>query len=356
MNKTTQNTLLVLLLTVFLVGCQMGSGKKKVTVVSYNVENLFDTSNDPNTKDDDFTPDGYKKWTEDRYQKKIKDLAKVLAASADGTLPTVIGLCEIENRKVLEDLANSAALKDANYAISHFESPYYRGMDVGLLYNPKLFKVKSEKVLPVTLLSDPKFTTRDILCVTGKLAGETFTFYVNHWSSRRGGSEKSEPKRMIAASILRRDVDRVIADNPKANIVIMGDMNEDPNEYALNDVLRAGDLPSDISTIQNDGTLYNLMYFYDKQGKGTYNYHGMWNMLDNMIVSSNVIKKSKGLGVEIASMEKRADSFPTKIFIEDWFTFESDLGKTSPSKTYGGPNYYGGYSDHYPVVLKLTRK
>ncbi|MDC1105829.1 hypothetical protein OAT16_03930 [Prolixibacteraceae bacterium] len=355
MSKITLNYLLGLLLTVFFVGCHNGS-EKQVTIVSYNVENLFDTIDDPKTKDDDFTPNGYKKWTEERYQKKIVDLSKVLEASGDGQLPTIIGLCEIENKKVLEDLANSEALKGANYAVSHFDSPYYRGMDVGLLYNPKVFKPKMEKVLPVTLLSDPKFSTRDILRVTGKLAGETYTFYINHWSSRRGGSEKSEPKRMVAASILRRDVDRVLADDPEANIVIMGDMNEDPNEYALNDVLRAMELPKDLTAMPNNGALYNLMYFYDKQGKGTYNYHGIWNMLDNVIVSSNVIKKDKGLGVSIAPMEQRGKFFPATIFIEDWFTFESDLGKTSPSKTYGGPNYYGGYSDHYPIVLKLTRR
>ncbi|QZE13197.1 hypothetical protein K4L44_11430 [Halosquirtibacter laminarini] len=355
MKKTILNLFTILPLLLFLFSCS-NQNEKKILVLSYNVENLFDTHDDPKTKDDDFTPEGRNKWTQERYQKKIVDLSKVISASGEGTLPALIGLCEIENRAVLTDLVNSEALKGGDYGISQFESPYYRGMDVALLYSKKVFKVKEEKVIPVTMLSNPKFTTRDILRVKGELNGESFFIYVNHWSSRRGGSEKSEPKRMIAASLLRRDVDQVLGDDRQANIIIMGDMNEDPDELALRDVLRANEVPSDLSTVSNDGTLFNMMYYLDKQGKGTYNYHGKWNMLDNMIVSSNLLKKKSGYKVVMPSPDKMDTDYPSSIFIKKWFTYFSDLGRTSPSKTYGGPHYYGGFSDHYPIKIILTKE
>ncbi|MGB0976249.1 MAG: endonuclease/exonuclease/phosphatase family protein [Prolixibacteraceae bacterium] len=355
MKKGTVITWCSLMVILFLAGCQSNK-VEQLTIVSYNVENLFDTVDDPKTKDDDFTPEGRQKWTQERYEKKIEDLSRVILKSGGDNHPSIIGLCEIENRKVLEDLIHTVSLKGGHYGISQFESPYYRGMDVALLYDTRIFKVKSEKVIPVTLLSNPKFSTRDILVVNGELSGEEYTFIVNHWSSRRGGSEKSEPKRMVAASLLRREVDRILSKDKNANIVIMGDMNEEPNEYGLHDILRAKDLPKDRAELKNDGSLYNMMFYYDKQGKGSYNYHGKWNMLDNIIVSSNVIKKEQGLGVALPALQDMEDHYPANIFVEDWFTYHSDLGMTSPSKTYGGPNYYGGFSDHYPVTLKLINK
>ena len=321
-------------LVLLLVSCQSGKEYRQVTVVQYNVENLFDTQDDPHTLDNEFLPESEKKWTASRCNKKLNDIARVLTDINPGDLPEIIGLAEVENQQVLEDLVKTNAMAPGNYRIVHQDSPDRRGIDVALLYRPDEFKFISFEAVPV----DPGFETRDILHVYGKFKKENFHFFVNHWPSRIGGLEKSEPARVVAAQTLKRKVEEVLAQDPDARIVILGDMNDEPENKSLKTVLGAG-MPD------SNSQLVNLMMPLALEKKGTYNYRGTWNMLDNLVVSSNLMDR-KGFRV--------TPPFGV-IFREAWMEYTDKKGNVSPNRTYGGPNYYGGVSDHFPVYFELKK-
>jgi len=314
--------------------------KRNFTVVFYNVENLFDTKNTPDGRDAEFTPDGKNKWTEDRYLKKLDDISKVLSSVNKNELPEIIGLCEIENRTVLDDLIATKLLSGGNYKIEQFESPDFRGIDCALIYRPDEFKVLKSTPIKVVFADEPKFTTRDILYVKGETNNhEEFHIFVNHWPSRTGGLEQTEPKRMAVAKILKNKIDSVQNINPDANILVMGDMNDEPSNKSLSEVLSAKS-----PEVQN-AVLVNLMYPVHNSKKGSYNYRGNWNMLDNIIVSAGLIDNQ---GFQCKEKEGY-------VFHEKWMEYEVKNGEISPNRTYGGPNYYGGVSDHFPVYIHLTR-
>jgi predicted extracellular nuclease len=316
------------------------NNKRNFTVVFYNVENLFDTENDQGARDAEFTPDGKNNWTEDRYQKKQEDISKVLSSVNKNELPEIIGLCEIENRKVLDDLVATKLLADGKYKIEHFESPDYRGIDCALIYRPNEFRVLKSTAVKVVFSDDPDFSTRDILYVKGETNNrEEFHIFVNHWPSRIGGLEQTEAKRMAVARILKSKVDSVQNINPKVNILIMGDMNDEPSNKSLSEVLSA-DEPDAVNA-----NLVNLMYPVHKKKEGSYNYRGNWNMLDNIVVSGSLLD-NKGFQCH----EKQGH-----IFHEKWMEYEAKNGEISPNRTYGGQNYYGGVSDHFPVFIQLSR-
>ncbi len=311
-----------------------------MTVVFYNVENLFDIENSPGGNDAEFTPESEKKWTPDRYQKKLDDISKVLVSVNQKELPEIIGLCEIENRKVLDDLVKTGALSVGKYQIEHFESPDYRGIDVALLYRPDEFKVKLCAPVKVSFADEPNFSTRDILYVKGEtLNREEFHIFVNHWPSRIGGVEQTEPKRIAAATILKSKIDSVLNVNPEANIIVMGDMNDEPSNKSLSQVLGAKS-----PDVESAG-LVNLMYPAHKNKKGSYNYRGNWNMLDNIIVSSGLLD-NKGF----QCVKKQGF-----VFSEKWMEYEDKNNGITPGRTYGGSIYYGGVSDHFPVFIQLSR-
>lgn len=339
-------TVIVLLSSILLslIGSSFAEGrfnkKRNITVVFYNVENLFDTKNDQGTRDAEFTPDGKNNWTEERYQTKLEDISKVLSSVNKNELPEIIGLCEIENRKVLDDLVSTKSLSAGNYKIEHFESPDYRGIDCALLYRPDEFTVLYSIPINVVFADDPKFTTRDILYVKGETINhEEFHIFINHWPSRIGGLEQTEHKRMAVASILKSKIDSVQNVYPKANILVMGDMNDEPSNKSLVEILGAKS-PDD----ENAG-LVNLMFPTHTNKKGSYFYRGNWNMLDNIIVSDGLLD-NKGFQCK----EKQG-----VVFHEKWMEYENKNGEMSPNRTYGGPNYYGGVSDHFPVYIHLTR-
>ncbi|MFV0365431.1 MAG: endonuclease/exonuclease/phosphatase family protein [Mangrovibacterium sp.] len=308
------------------------SSNTPIIVVNYNVENLFDTINDPEINDEEFTPDSKKEWNEDRYAKKLSNIAQVLASIDTCKLPAVIGLEEIENRKVLEDLIADSALLAANYQIAHQDSPDKRGIDVALLYNPEVFKYIEFEVLPVAL----EFPTRDILHVKGEIKGETFHIYVNHWPSRIGGTEETEKYRIVAANALQASIVNESAQDKDANIIILGDMNDEPSNNSISKVL-------DANTPNSDARLVNLMYEKHLNKEGSYNFRGNWNMLDNMIVSRSLLDKN---GLQVVESTGYIHRLP-------FFEFTNNHGEVSPSRTYGGPNYYGGVSDHFPVYFIL---
>jgi predicted extracellular nuclease len=314
--------------------------KRNLTVVFYNVENLFDIINNQGARDGEFTPAGENKWTTERYLKKLNDIAKVLSSVNKNELPEIIGLCEIENRTVLNDLLKTESLKKGKYEVAHFESPDYRGIDCALLYRPDEFRLISKRPVRVSFPDDPEYSTRDILYVKGKtLNNEEFHIFVNHWPSRIGGLEETEKKRVAVAGILKSKTDSVLQQNPEANILIMGDMNDEPSNKSLSAVLGAKNPETGIAP------LVNVMFPQHVEKNGSYNYRGNWNMLDNIIVSDDMLD-----GKGFRCIDRKG-----YVFHEPWMEYKAENGTVSPNRTYGGPNYYGGVSDHFPVYVKFSR-
>ena len=331
---------LIVILGVVLFSCNSTKKllRQEYTVVSYNVENLFDTVDDPKIPDEEFLPGNEKKWDNEKYQRKLTDIAKVIAETNPQELPEVVGLVEVENQQVLEDLIETGKL-DGQYAIIHEESPDYRGIDVALIYRKDAFEEINHEVLPVTFPEDPEFKTRDILHVTGKMKNTIVHIFVNHWPSRIGGDEKTEPKRILAASVLKKRVDQIFAVDPKARIIIMGDMNDEPANKSLKETLGA-EAPG------SGNSLVNLMMPDDVAGKGTYFYSGSWNLLDNLVVSEAVFKSRKMLVV----------GGKGNIFSNDWMIYTNKNGDKTPNRSYVGNKYVGGVSDHFPVYFKMMVK
>lgn len=339
------------LLLLFLTACPEESGQNvdgqvqesnKMLLVEYNVENLFDIKDDEGKVDEEFMPGTKKDWTQERYEKKLKDLAEVITRTADRRPPELLALIEVENRKVLEDLI---ALDNMNayYKIVHEESPDFRGIDVALIYNTEKFKELSHEAIKVTMPDNERFVTRDILYVKLLVKkSDTLHVFVNHWSSRRGGEAKSEPKRVRSASLLRAKVDSIQKMNAEAKILITGDMNDEPNNNSILKTLKATGNKENVA----DGELYNLMFDRDQKDEGTYFYKDSWNMLDHIIVSHSMLGDVSGISCDYNS---------AGIYKEDWILFDHPKANAKvPSRTYGGPNYYGGYSDHLPIFVELT--
>lgn len=313
--------------------------RNEFTVVSYNVENLFDTVDDPKVPDEEFLPESEKKWNNERYQKKLDDLSKVISEINPQEMPEIVGLIEVENRAVLEDLIRTDAFKNHKYAIIHEESPDYRGIDVALIYRRDAFAEIMHETLPVLFPDDPQFKTRDILYVVGKVRNETVHVFVNHWPSRIGGEDKTEPKRILAASVLKKRVDLLMKIDPKARIVIMGDMNDETGNKSLSEVLGA-------ASPDSGAKLVNLMMPDDAAGLGTYFYSGNWNMLDNLIVSEQMIT-GKNIKVENSK---------GYIYSNEWMIFTNKKGDKTPNRSYVGNKYVGGVSDHFPVYFRMRVK
>lgn len=332
--------LLTFLFTVFSCAKPEYNKKRNLTVAFYNVENLFDLKDEPGKKDEEFTPEGDKKWTAERYQIKIDTLARVLSSINKNELPEIIGLCEVENKTVLEDLIQSKYLSAGNYKVIHYESPDFRGIDCALVYRPKEFKVLESKSINIKFKDENAYPTRDILYVKGRSKNrEILHLFVNHWPSRIGGTEKTESKRVEVARILQSKIDSIKTEDSDAKFILMGDMNDEPSNKSMFDVLSA-------KHPQNtNAEMLNLMFPAHENKKGSYNYRGNWNMLDNIIISSNLLD------------EKGFQCIDQKgyVFQKEWMQYKSKNGQISPSRTYGGPNYYGGLSDHFPVYFKLHR-
>lgn len=313
--------------------------KDSYRIVSYNIENLFDTYDDEFKYDDDFTPYGSYYWGKKKYQKKLNDIGKVLVNLADENIPAVIGLVEVENATVLEDLINQSPLSKFQYGIVHEESPDERGIDVALLYDENQFQYISHQVGRIHFPKPIEDKTRDILFVKGILAKDTVFVAVNHWPSRRGGASISEPKRMYVAKQLKEKVDAILAKQPNAGIIIMGDFNDTPTNKSLFQSL--GAKPFEDKTSQ----LINLMYSYEKQGVGTYKFRNQWNLLDQFIVSRNLTDRIGKLKVTTSS---------AKIFDAEWLKENDPVYPGERlNRTFLGPRYKGGYSDHFPIYLDI---
>jgi predicted extracellular nuclease len=307
-------------------------------IVFYNVENLFDTINDPSTNDDEFTPEGSKKWGAKRYNDKLNKLSKVLASPSENN-PLFIGFAEIENRFVILDLIQTGRLSNTKYRIAHFNSPDRRGIDVALAFDLERFFLLHSEAYPIKIEGDDNFKTRDVLYVKGLLKDSIeLHVFVNHWSSRRGGQKKSEHKRILAAQKLKHKSDSILNKNPDANILFMGDFNDYPTNKSINEVLGAKAIHE-----ASPENFTNLLAPQHAEQRGTHNYRGKWGVLDQILVSPSIIE---GKTLSIKNNEAH-------ILYKDFLLYEHPNGDKSPSKTYGGPNYYGGYSDHLPVYCFL---
>ena len=335
-----------LILIFFTLNCAGQKPDQEFTVVFYNVENLFDTEDEPVKEDDEFTPGSNLAWNQEKYQKKLNDLARVLSSVNTEELPEIIGLSEVENNKVLDDLILTEQLKNGRYSVVHFESPDTRGMDVALIYRPDEFNAEDSKAIPVVFPFDTTESTRDILYVKGKTKdNETVHFFVNHWKSRSEGVQETEGRRIYTAVTLRKEIDLIMNREPDAKIIIMGDLNDEPTNRSVHEMLSANNKRKNASPRE----LYNLMYDMHNTGNtGSYFYRGNWNMLDNLIISRPLLSDKSGY---------HTDFDGGKIFRQEWMLYKDEkYNESVPNRTYGGPQYYGGISDHFPIYVTLRKQ
>lgn len=340
-----QKTVLFILLTIITTfqGLSQKTGHTFV-VVSYNVENLFDTINAPMVDDDAFTPNGEKEWTFDRYKKKLTDLARVILSIPEKELPALIGLAEIENRQVLEDLINIRGMRRGEYEIVHDDGEDPRGIECALLYRPDFFKYVSHSYVPIEDPVDPEYRYRGILHVKGiGPDGSNLHVFMNHWKSRSGGQQETERQRMFSAISLRKQLDLLLSRESNFKVIIMGDFNDEPTNRSITNGLSASNKRKNIQM----GEYFNLYYdLHNIEGEGTYNYQGNWNMLDQIIVSYNLLNQEKGLSTGFNGGH---------ILKEEWMLYDNEkYGVRPPSATYGGPRYFGGPGDHLPVYAVFT--
>lgn len=303
----------------------------------YNTENFFDTYDDSLTADNDFLPDGLMRWNLTRYNKKINSLYKTIMAAGEWEPPVIVGFCEIENRKVLEDLIYGTYLSKYNYGIIHEESPDRRGIDVCVIYRKKLADLINYSYWIPSELKNKDFTSRSVLYINMSVGSDTIHLIVNHWPSRRGGVLAGEDSRLQIAKMIREKVDSIFENNlslPK--IIVLGDFNCTPDDMIIKSLIISSD------TIKS---LINLSGNIKDKYPGTYRYQGRWEMIDQVIVSKRLLETKNGLFSEPGLL---------KIFSPDYL-MKKDIKYPglSPFSTYNGYRYQGGFSDHLPVILDL---
>ncbi len=334
---------------ILLILCLCSSGTMVHAIVGrvlfYNTENFFDAYPDSTIDDSEFTPDGLRHWHYGRYRDKLFKVGQVIANVGQWHKPMLVGLCEVENRKVLEHLVYYSPLKNMNYSLIHFESPYNRGLDVALLYDSTRFLPLNTHTIPIELQTNPGSYSRDILYVSAIiLPSDTLHLYICHFPSRRGGEMQSEKNRHYAATCLRNSVDSIyIKHGKEAKILIMGDFNDYPSNRSLRELLMAKPYSSKV-TIDN-ASLYNLSdSLHWRQDLGSYKYAGQWGMLDQFIVSGALLK-SNGWQYKPNSVT---------IFAPEWLLTpdKKNMG-VRPYSTYWGRKYQGGYSDHLPIYMDI---
>jgi hypothetical protein len=310
-------------------------------IVFYNAENLFHPLNDSIKSDDDFTPSGQYHWTFKRYYRKISNLGKLFVAIGEGNLPALIGICEVENRLVLNDILKKSVLNKYSYKFIHKESPDIRGIDVALIYDPVKFKPEKYVHIEVNNKTIPEFITREILFVSGTFRKKAYCqIFVNHWPSRRGGKLASDKKRNLVAGTLRKYIDSCYVKDTRSNIIIMGDFNDEPGDQSLKVILEACD-PGDCD---KSFFLYNLMYPYYKKGEGTH--YRVNNFTEASVLDQIIVSKAVYFGENGIKLKNRQ-----AIIYKNVFLFDKKNGR--PLRTYQGLKYLGGYSDHLPVYIDI---
>ena len=319
-------------------------------VMFYNLENLFDTINNNGVYDLEFSPQGARQWNHEKYWKKQHNMAYTIAqittkGTPDG--PAIIGVSEIENITVLQDLVRMPEIKNRRYQIVHHDGPDRRGVDVGLLYNPRLFKVLNVTNQRLSIEGNPNFRTRDQLCVTGMLAGDKVSVLVNHWPSRLGGEDASSYLREAAAAMARRTIDSLLRDDPNQGIIFMGDLNDDPQNKSCAEVLKA---KRDLKDCDDPDDVYNPWWKLLDKGIGTLAYRGQWNLFDQIVMTQHFLKYYD-------SKEKPQLTFlRAEVLNRDWLKTTEGDRQGYPLRTYSGGVFLNGYSDHFPTIIYLTKE
>jgi endonuclease/exonuclease/phosphatase family metal-dependent hydrolase len=324
----------------------VSQSKDTRSIVFWNVENLFDTFNDPNTNDDEYLTTGSKQWNEEKYRKKIGDISKVIASVNENELPSIIGLAEVENKKVLEDIAASQKLRKGKYGIIHYESKDPNGLDVALLYRKDEIDIIDSKAIPIVSAFDTQNVSRDILYVRCKIKGDTiFHFFINHWPSRIPDEQVSEIKRITAAITLRKEVDNILNFDNRAHIIIMGDFNDEPTNKSLLQILNASNKRKNVDYRD----LYNLMYDIHNAGnEGSFSENNRWRMFDQIIVSPELLVRESGYYL--------SNDDGTVFRNEDVLVTDPQTKLSYPNPTYNGSRYIGGPSNHLPVYIILKKE
>jgi len=327
----------IVILAFFSSGCMTAQSERNIYIASWNVENLFDTFDDPNKNDNEFLPQNAKMWNEERLYKKYSDLAKVINSMNNDKGPDLIGLQEIENLFVLEELVKYLNDK-RKYKIVHLESLDNRGIDNAVIYDSEKFNLLEK--FPIEVKINSKNPTRYIVMAKFNVMNrDTIVILVNHWPSRAGGEKKSEPNRITAGTTAKNFIDSLNLIEFQ-NVILMGDFNDEPSNAAVNEYLGAEyfDCTKENGSL-NRTKLFNLSAKQEKENKGSYLFRGNWNMLDQIIISGNLLDKD-GLMYICESFE---------IFKPDFMVQKEGEYKVAPLRTYIGDKYQGGYSDHFPV-------
>ena len=324
-----------------------------ISIVFYNVENLFDPENDPEKNDDDFTHTGFYHWTYKKFYKKLNDIAKVLLSINGWEPPDLIGLAEIENDNALKKLCYFTGLKTYQYKYVHYDSPDNRGIEVALLYRKDRVTILESNPIPIIFPFESNAKNRDILFVKALVFTDTLHLFVNHWTSRFGGEGVTIPKRNYYAQVLKSYVDSLLSINKNNYIVILGDFNDYPTDESMTQYLQAKNYlvasrkqEAEKGKGEMEG-LYNLMFPFVGKNIGTHKTQEFWGCLDQIIVSKSLLDKQNRLQVVNGSAEIYNASF---LLVDD-----EKYGGMKPFRTYLGPKYLGGYSDHLPVKIRIER-
>ena len=314
-------------------------------IAFYNVENLFDPEKDPEKNDDAFTPSGFYRWSYKRFYKKLNDIAKVVLAINDWEPPDIIGLAEIENANVLIKLCYNTGLKTYKYRYVHYDSPDSRGIDVALLFRSDRVKIVESFPIAVVFPFETNTKNRDILYTKALIAEDTLHLFVNHWTSRFGGHGATIPKRNYYAQVVRHKVDSLLMINPNAYIIIMGDLNDYPTDESLTTYLQAKNPENGV----DNGSLFNLMApLVAGKNIGTHKLQEFWGCLDHFIVSKALLNSESRWQVE----NRSAIIFDAPFLL----TADEKYGGVKTFRTYLGPKYLGGYSDHLPIKIVLIKE
>ena len=342
-----KKNLLMLCIALFSVAT-LYAQEKPYSVVFYNLENLFDIYDDPETHDEEFTPSGVKQWNEIKYQKKLTNMERVLfdIAKIQKDYPIVIGVSEIENRSVLEDFVNQPKLKGAKYRICHFDSPDARGVDVAFLYRADVFKLEGSDNIKLNVPELPNFRTRDLVVMWGTIEGEPFYFLVSHWPSRLGGKEASQFKRDACARQIRQIKDSLLRENPATKVIVMGDFNDDATDASIVKTMGAKGKVKELV----EGDFFNPYNAMLRAGLGTLAYQDAWNLFDNICVTENLVNAKSG---ELKLI--KGNKYYGNIFTRPYMLQQEGQYKGYPLRTFVTNNFQNGFSDHFPVYIYIGK-
>lgn len=335
--------IIAVLVLLCLAGNTRAQEKKYLGIAFYNLENFYDTLNDPNKDDDEFTPKGANNYSPEVFRQKVNNLADVISIIGVDKAENgfaLMGVAEVENEDVLTALCQHPKLRERKLKTVIFDGPDERSIDCGLIYNPTYFRVLQARSLTVPVDSGDR-PTRDVLYVVGKLNGEIVHVFVNHWPSRRGGESATRPKRKMAASVSKKVIDSLMAVDPLTKVIVMGDLNDDPINESVAKVLGAKWKMDEVKK----GELFNPWTSFYKRGIGTMAFQDTWGLFDQIIVSYGFLKNNSG----------KVHFRESEVFNRGFMTEKEGQYKGYPKRSFSNGLWNNGYSDHYPTVIFLSR-